>query len=519
MKLINTISLCDNVQNKLNSIKRTVLNIHIILFLFFCIFLFLTIQEIPSQEKSIHSVIDIGSSLELFVDHYLIDTMEGIRLKLHEPQLREVALTFDRPWEGRFCGYITVIKDGNHYKMYYRGIPTAGADGSGDEVTCYAESDDGIHWIKPNLGIFEVSGARDNNVILCKNPPFSHNFSPFLDTRQGISSDERFKALAGTEESGLFGFISADGIRWKKVSEKSLLTKGAFDSQNVSFWSEAEGCYICYFRTWTGGSYAGYRTVSRATSKDFLNWSEPVQMKFGDTPPEHLYTNQTHPYFRAPHIYVSLPMRFMPGRKVLTDEQAKSLNVYVDKDKPSNTYANDCAEVAFMTSRGGNKYDRTFMEGFIRPGLDAGNWASRAGLAALGIVPTSPTEISIYKQNHYAQPTSSLARYTLRTDGFVSLNAPYQGGELITKVLKHSGKELLINFSTSAAGGIRIEILNEEGVAIPGFTLQEADEIVGDSIERIVSWKGKSDVSALAGIPIKLRFVMKDADVFAIRFK
>jgi hypothetical protein len=137
-----------------------------------------------------------------------------------------------------------------------------------------------------------------------------------------VSSDERFKALAGTSASGLHVFASGDGLRWRRWREGSVLTQGAFDSQNVAFWSESEHCYAAYFRTWTGGAFAGYRTISRATSPDLVHWSGPAEMSFGDTPREHLYTSQTHPYFRAPHVYLATPMRFMPGRKVLTSEQA-----------------------------------------------------------------------------------------------------------------------------------------------------------------------------------------------------
>jgi len=393
--------------------------------------------------------LDIGDRRELFVDTYLIDRMDGARLKLHEPCPAGVAIRFDRPWEGAHVGYLTVIKDGDLYRLYYRGLPLAGKDGSEDEVTCYAESPDGIAWTKPNLGLFEVCATRDNNVILHRQAPCSHNFSPFLDVRPGIASTERFKALAGTQASGLIAFTSADGIHWRRWTEKAVLTQGAFDSQNVAFWSAAENTYVCYFRTWSQGEYQGFRTISRSTSSDFLHWNAPVAMSFGDTPMEHLYTSQTHPYFRAPHIYIATPMRFIPNRKVLTDAQAAALGV-------SKDYHGDCAEAVFMTSRGGNRYDRTFLEGWIRPGNDLGNWASRAGLTALGVVPTGPSEMSIYKQAHYAQPTAHLIRYTLRLDGFVSVNAPFAGGEMTTHPLVFRGRELTLNFATSAAGSVRV---------------------------------------------------------------
>src|SRR5207248_2465561 len=142
--------------------------------------------------------------------------------------------------------------------------------------------------------------TRKNNVILADVAPLTYNFSPFLDPRPGVPADQRYKALAGTR--GLVPFASEDGVHWRKLQEKPVFTKGAFDSQNVSFWSQREGQYLLYFRVFV----QGVRRIARTTSKDFLTWTDPVLMEYGDRPVEHLYTNQTHPYFRAPQIYVSL---------------------------------------------------------------------------------------------------------------------------------------------------------------------------------------------------------------------
>ncbi|HAB16195.1 MAG TPA: prolyl oligopeptidase family serine peptidase [Verrucomicrobiota bacterium] len=463
-------------------------------------------------ESAGQKAIAIGSRLELFCDNLLIDELKGCALKLHQPTAANVALRFDAPWEGSFCGYVTVLKDDDVFRCYYRGNPTAGKDGSNTEVTCYAESPDGVKFTKPALGLFEVHGTRSNNVVLAGQAPFSHNFAPFLDTRPGVLIEERFKALAGTSESGLHGFASADGLRWRSLRPQPLITQGAFDSQNVAFWSESEQRYVLYLRTWTGGGFRDFRTISRATSTNFLDWSAPVEMTFGDTPREHLYTSQTHPYFRAPHLCIATPMRFVPGRHVLSEEQARALGV-------DPGYASDTAEAVFMSTRGGNHYARTFMEGFIRPGLDLGNWASRAGLTALGVVPTGPAEMSLYKQAHYAQPTGHLVRYTLRTDGFISVNAPFQGGEFVTRPLIFSGRELVMNLSTGAAGSLRVELQGDSGEPLAGFTLADAVEQIGDEIERVMTWKRGSDVSRFAGHPVRLRFVMKDADLYSIRFR
>jgi hypothetical protein len=401
-----------------------------------------------------------------------------------------------------------VIKDGDRYRFYYRGHtdPRPGFDGNATELTCVAESKDGKTWTKPELGLHEVLGTKKNNVILANQAPYTHNFCPFLDTRPGVPASERYKALAGTR--GLAAFKSADGLRWEMMRSEPIFTKGAFDSQNVPFWSEREQKYLLYFRVFV----QGIRRISRTTSDDFLHWSEPVLMEYGDKPIEHLYTNQTHPYFRAPQIYVSLAARFFPGRRVLSAEEAKKIQV-------DPQYFNDTSDGIFQTTRGGNRYDRTFMEGFVRGRIGLEDWVSRTTYPALNVVPTGDTEMSFYVNHNYGQPSAHVRRYSLRPDGFASVHAPYEGGEMRSRPLKFTGKELTMNFATSAAGGVKVEIQDAVGKPIPGHTLAEATEMIGNDLERAVRWKNGTDVSKLADQPIRLRFVMKDADLYSIRFQ
>ncbi len=460
--------------------------------------------------------IDIGSRRELFVDHFLIDKMTNVRLELHHPQWAGVAATNDFPWEGKHgFAYATVLKDGDLYRMYYRGSFDLVADGSAGEVTCYAESRDGIRWTKPKLGLFEVAGSRKNNCVLAGMPPYSHNFAPFIDTKPGVPPAERYKALAGIESSGLTAFVSANGLRWKKLRDEPVLKeKGwVYDSQNVAFWSDSEKCYVCYFRRCP----EGVRAIARATSPDLIHWSPLVQMEYGTAgtkPPQHLYINQTQPYFRAPHLYVGLAARFMEGRRALDDAQVRTLGI-----DAKSWLKNDCSDAVLLTSRGGTRYERTFMEAFIRPGPGLENWVSRTNYPARGIVPTGPAEISLYLTRHNGQKSNHLARYTLRTDGFASVHASYEQGEMLTRPFHFTGKELEINFSTSAAGSVRVEIQDADGKPIPGRQLDQCPEIIGDEIGRIVRWKEGSDVSALAGKPIRLRFVLKEADLYALCFR
>jgi hypothetical protein len=202
---------------------------------------------------------------------------------------------------------------------------------------------------------------------------------------------------------------------------------------------------------------------------------------------EELYTNNTHPYYRAPHIYVATPTRFVPELGGSTD-------------------------IMFMTSRGGKCYNRLFMEAFIRPGLDPTRWGNRSNYLAQNVVPTGPAEMSLYH-------APSGDRYVLRTDGFVSIHGDYAGGEMISRALRFSGEELVLNYSTSAAGSIQIEVREAGGKTIPGFSLSECIPMIGDEIEGIVRWSHGASIGELKGKLVRLRFRVQDADLFSMQFR
>ena len=224
---------------------------------------------------------------------------------------------------------------------------------------------------------------------------------------------------------------------------------------------------------------------------------------------EHLYTNATTAYFRAPHIYLAFPKRFMPWRSISPRALAPGVS-----------------ETVFLSSRDGLHWDRRFMEAFIRPGRGKHNWMPRTNMAAVGLVETAPDTLSLYLTRHYTSPSIHLERMTLRTDGFVSVHAGYFGGEMVTKPLIFQGENLLLNFATSAAGSIRVEIQDAEGNPLPGFALQESPLIFGDEIEHTVRWDlsrsrktSEEMLRRISGVPVRIRFVMRDADLYSLRFR
>lgn len=459
-------------------------------------------------------IIDLQNRREIFVDNYFVNDLKGLKLKLHHPKDEGVAFYYNEEHEVLSPAYTTIIKDGNLYRAYYRAGRSLNQKAyTAEEWTCYAESKDGIEWYKPSLGLYEFEGSLANNIVLANEQPVHHNFSPFIDKNPNALPDQKFKALGGTsrDQIGLIPYSSSDGIHWEKLNDDGVIKEGAFDSQNVAFWSESENQYVCYFRTFRTIDDKRVRTISRATSDDFINWSDPVEMSYGDTPPEHLYIQQTSPYFRAPHIYLAIGARLLPNRQIAEEKELMELKVHPGQFK-------GLSEPYLMSTRGGNTYDRTFMESYIRPGIGLNNWVARTNFPALNVVQTSSTEMSLYVNQDYTQPTSHLRRYSMRLDGFASIHAPYAGGTMLTKPFTFKGNKLYLNYSTAVAGEIRIEIQDAYGKPIPGFEMHESHRIIGNKIDGIASWSNGKDLSLLENEVIRLFVYMKDADLYSIKF-
>ena len=171
-----------------------------------------------------------------------------------------------------------------------------------------------------------------------------------------------------------------------------------------------------------------------------------------------------------------------------------------------------------MSSRDGKHWDRRFMEAFIEHGTDRENWTERNPLPTWGVVPTGPAEMSVYWVEHFRHPTNRVRRGTLRTDGFVSVHAGLAGGEVVTRPLTFSGQRLVLNYVTSAAGSVRVEVLTPAGEPIPGLSLKDAPELYGDSVAEEYRWSAQEKLREWAGKPIRLRLHLKDADVYSLRF-
>lgn len=476
--------------------------------------------------------IDIGARRELFVDQYLIERLDVVRLELHRPERREIVFRTDAPWEGNGSAYQSVFQDGDRFRLYYRGgnHPASKAyetNKNSWETLCLAESSDGIHWTRPELNIVEFRGSTKNNLILDEAMVREIGGSPahtavFKDTNPDCPRQERYKiVIRGSTPRGLYLLVSSDGIHFELKSDKPFTTAGAFDSQNLMFWDSVGSVYREYHRDFA----KGVRGIMTAASKDPGSFPKPQWLEYPGATRQALYTNQVQPYYRAPHIFMGFPMRYKDRGWSQSMTELPGLDERQYRAKQHPRYGTTVTDAAFMTSRDGVTFHR-WDEAFIRPGpATKDTWVYGDNFVFWGMIPTkshlegAPDEISLYATEGYWEGTfTSFRRYTLRIDGFVSVQAPLSGGEVVTKPLTFDGSHLEINFSTSAGGSVRVELQGAESKPIPGFALTDCHLQYGDQLDRVVSWKSGTDVRRLAGQPVRLRFELKDADLYSFRF-
>lgn len=500
------------------------------------------------------AVLEIGQRRELFVDGALVDRLTGgAQLRLHHPVPQEISLEHDKPWEGSVSTFHTTFKDGDIYRMYYVGAHVndyrAPHEGKATEehtdTFCYAESRDGINWYKPVLGLCEFGGSTANNILLTMGevdgvPIRLTNPTVFKDENPDVTPDARYKAFLSPRDMppGILAFKSADGLRWKPMAREPVLVEDEFDSQNVIFWDTITKEYRAYWRYWSEAASveekswrpSGYRGMRTATSQDFIHWSAGTNLAYGDAPPEHLYTTQIKPYYRAPQIYIGFPARYVDRGWTDSLRAMPELEHRIGRARSLERKGTALTESQFMASRDGVNFKR-WPEAFLRPTIERdGTWAYGNQFISWQVVETkskiegAPNEMSLYAvEGYWTGNSTALRRYTLRLDGFVSVNAPLSGGDVVTKPLRFRGNRLTLNFSTSAAGSVRVELQDLDGKPLPGFSLADCPPIYGDTLERTVHWavaqgQPAPSLASVADRTVRVRFEIKDGDLYSFQF-
>lgn len=487
-------------------------------------------------------MINIGNRRECFFDSFLLDEGKTTALPLlHSPILREKCFSFDAEWEGCSCGYFNFFYDEeiNKYRLYYLAIRTNQYGVAQDGVrVCYAESDDGIHWERPNLGLVEFNGSTVNNILLNKEQhPRLDNFFVFRDDNPACPTEERYKAILRKVNRGdpkevhcdfaLQCLVSSDGIHFRDGWPIHL--HGAYDSLNVAFWDKEAEIYRCYFRwnhvagdkTTNEKMGLGIRDIRYMESRDFKNWTEPKLLDFGDCEDIPLYTNMVMPYYRAPHIQIGFPTRYIERKEwskcydALCGKEKRLMRM--ETERREGLAITDCL---FMAGRGTEKFTK-YDEAFIRPNPECPeNWIYGDCYPFYGMIETpsvlknADPEISLFvRMNHMmgAEYPTDIYRYSIRCDGFVSRRAGTEEKVLVTKPFVYQGDDLYANMETSARGYMYFTLTSSDGETI------KSCEMFGNAIDKKIGFED-GDITRFSGKEVILQVRMLDADLYAVRF-
>ncbi len=478
--------------------------------------------------------IDLGTRKHLFIDFSLIDQADDVSLRVNPPIVGGVAIHRDRAWEHHIHFMNSVIDDNGLARMWYASS-NMGAGNLHSYRWGYAESLDGVHWRKPDLGLVELNGVRSNNLL--PGVPGSVLKDPTAPP------EERYKGywLNWDPDLGPLGFgysVSPDGLRFTWKGGNGVALHG--DSQNQVFWDERIGRYVAYFRSWVPAGRDGQslsangpwrRAVARwetddLTSRDGWQLTDtPVDIRGPrltgelptvlaldeqDPPDMDIYTPSVVKYPGADDVYISTfsVYRHFTEAEILDAE----------------TRRNDgLMEIQLAVSRDGITWERPDRRPYVR--IDPDGPRSRMLYSALGMVIRDRSiyqYATAYDQSHGLKRKNNPAGQVIwtqqRLDGFVSAEAAYDGGQLITKPLVFSGTRLELNVDASASGDVRIELQDSEGRGIEGYTLDECDRVLGNHIRHVVTWKGKARLPASQGKPMRLRIAMRGAKLYALQF-
>ena len=487
----------------------------------------------------------IGNRRQLLLDDRFVQRSSRVEFVVHAPRKTGDIILSSEPGLA-LGGYHSVLFHAGTYHLWY----VAGG------AILYARSHDGIHWDRPNLGLAKTNAEGGTippaNLVVGRGAGNvqggTHGLMVFLDP--SAPEDQKFKLVFNPEEYGrkVQVLSSPDGIHWKLTHRDVIGWRGEephLDSQNVIFWDDRLQKYVAYFRRKLRQQGSPMRVVSRAESPDLAHFAPvedcPVVMRADTEHPGHFaprkqakvsvldtYTNGTLKYPWAEDVYLMFPTDYY---------HYGSYHGEFREEFPVNAGALD---TRFAASRDGIVWQRYQNRPFIGLGMK-GQFDSARVYVAYGIVPAlNGRDLYMYylgtsephgwerddKNNRLLTaaglaPTgpSALSRVVLRRDGFVSVRAAYAGGEFTTPLLKFAGDQLLLNVDTSASGELRVEILDDPGRPIPGYTLQECDLVhTANAVDRLVRWQGQSAVGKLAGQPVRLRFVMRDVDLYAFQF-
>lgn len=505
-------------------------------------------QERPPEVRS------LGAGKQLLIDDEVIASMQNLKRTLHPGTKHPNNPVFkpEKPWEGaiQLYGSVLLEPDGT-YRMWYNAIGDSRPGRFQGERLCLATSKDGIHWDRPKLRLVADIGWRstepgdplDNNILIeraeipsvfrdDRDPDPSRRYKMYLLCRGGLEG----------KSPGFYLLYSPDGITWKPCATNPVHV----GDDVCTFVQDARtGEYLGFPKTQrpVDGHYR--RQVGLIVSRDGLQWSPLEPILLNDEQDDRLAQANGYTYrdfygmsgFSYEGMYLGFVWTFSiwAGREggLPNEDGTIELELAFSHDgKVWSRYPTrepvlartPCASIrpcVPVRGKAPEPYDgkpRPFDAGMIFTATQPVIAGDEIRLYYCGIDSTHLLALPEYaKKMQYPPPYGAVGLATWRLDGFVSLDAGAQEGMLLTKPLSFEGNQLEIN-AEAAGGSVCVELLGADGKALAGFGASDCVPLKGDGVHQMVTWR-KGSVGALAGRPVQLRFLLRNAKLYSFKFK
>ncbi len=461
----------------------------------------------------------------LFLEPAFVHESAGVSLAVNPPLRSDIVLRRDRPWESfMITFYLSVIDDGGKLRMWYDA-----RESTKIAHLAYAESTDGLNWVKPALGVAAHGGSKANNLVGIS----SLEGNVFRDPHAASEAERYVYVSTVFKGGGIYRFTSPDGFTWRRDARPLLPFEA--DSQNITFWDEALGKYVLFFRGWDRSDPRNqWRRVVRMEA-DRLDMPLPIRpsgkgaqarepdrdpflvdeaptvfaLDERDPPDTDIYTTAAQRYPLAPEWYVAFPSLYRHETRGALRNDGRT-------------------EAHFIASRDGIKWERYDRSPYLRPGL--------AGSESANMVYFGPNLIvrgdeiwqfaTGYRTTHGDTPGREkqsdgvIFRHVQRVDGFVSLDFDAGGGRAVTVPVKVDGVKLRLNLDTGALGEMRVALLDADSRAeLPGFGAAECEPLQINATGATLVWKGHPDLAVHRGRSVRLSFVGARAKLYSFRFE
>jgi len=482
--------------------------------------------------------IKIGEAAQLFLDDYILDQIEAVTRKVHQPQdvAANPVILPEQPWEHRRIPYGSVLwfPEEGKFKCWYLCIniydSRPGFRGYRKEhhipiheaaQLCYAESTDGVTWKKPNLGLHEFRGSKDNNIILVS--PGTHFDStsvmylphdkewpyrmmtfigrwPYKDhlVKEKWGDPPPF----GIKQHGHYAYGSKDGIHWNVLNNNRPVLR--VSDRSMFWWDPDKKIFAGAAKR----SHHNKRAQAYAWSRDMIHWTVTPDWvhvaKQGDHPGDEAEAAYGFPY-AGQWVGFAEMRRVRKSDKGLLDRGTR-INWELLSSRNGRQWSRPLNTLFFSDSEKETWRHRVFKV-FANPPIERDG---ELFIYYSGKTGTVPIETGY-------QPFQALCLATLRTDGFVSLSANNATGQLRTKPFLATGKRLSLNVEIHDQGNLSVEALSGDGRPIPGFELQNCIPIKAGGLNVGVTWKQPSQWQQLSGKAVSLRIQMRNTDLYSFR--